>query len=136
MYNNGSHLMISGCFISVLCIKMKQENSRIKPGGRDERAGSKTQNMFHLWWGISNSRFRREMKSRLCGRGGGCAEGNGVDFHLLSVFMKCFGLAAVLYGKVEAEGQRERGKKKKPRRCGETIAACCGRVTRTAPETW
>lgn len=36
MYNNGSHLMISGCFISVLCIKMEQRHSWIKSGGRDE----------------------------------------------------------------------------------------------------
>lgn len=47
MYDNASHLMISGCFISALCIKMKSRHPPIKPRGRDEKHWMELDIPFH-----------------------------------------------------------------------------------------
>lgn len=84
MYNNGRDLMISGYFISVLCIKVKQEY-RIKSEGRDEPV---PRNMLQSWRGILKQAFllRDEAEVTLEGR----AKGSQVDFLLPSVFIKSF----------------------------------------------
>lgn len=51
MYNNVRDLMISGCFISVLCITMEQRNSQIKPEGTDKQV---QQNIEYVSFMVGN----------------------------------------------------------------------------------
>lgn len=51
MYNNVRDLMISGCFISVLCITMEQRHSQIKPEGTDKQV---QQNIEYVSFMVGN----------------------------------------------------------------------------------
>lgn len=51
MYNNVRDLMISGCFISVLCITMEQRHSQIKLEGTDKQV---QQNIEYVSFMVGN----------------------------------------------------------------------------------
>lgn len=99
MYNNTSHLMISGCFISVLCIKMQRSSNQKRTG--QERRARPRQSAERLSFMVGNikqpSLLRDEVEVIL----EGCAEGNGVDLPPAECFYEePFASGGFLYGKL------------------------------------
>lgn len=89
MYNNASHLMISGFFISVLCMKTEQRHSQIKPGAETQAGPA----CFHL-----RREYQIAVSAVRCSRGyiGGQRGGLPPAECSCEVLL----LAVVLYGKM------------------------------------
>lgn len=96
MYNNGSHLMISGCFISVLCIKMERSHDGIKPEGSDEPV---LQNTEYVSFVVGNIKQPLVVR-RGAGYIGGLCRGQWGGLPPAECFYEVLLQAVVLYGKL------------------------------------
>lgn len=119
MYNNSSHLMISGCLISVLCIKMERRHSQIKPEGRDELLRQNTRICF-----ICGGEYQTAASAVRWSRGyiGGLCRGQWGGLPPAECFYEVLLLALVLYGKLSWRTRSSCGKSRW--NCGETIISC------------